>query len=29
MRYSHHFEHHFAPNVPYYRLAWAHGYRGS
>jgi len=24
--YSHHFEHHFAPNVPYYRLAWAHGY---
>jgi fatty acid desaturase len=22
--YSHHFEHHFAPNVPYYRLAWAH-----
>lgn len=24
--YSYHFEHHFAPNVPYYRLAWAHGY---
>jgi fatty acid desaturase len=24
--YSHHFEHHFAPNVPYYRLAWAHRY---
>jgi fatty acid desaturase len=24
--YSHHFEHHFAPNVPYYRLAWAHSY---
>lgn len=22
--YSHHFEHHFAPTVPYYRLAWAH-----
>lgn len=24
--YSHHFEHHFAPTVPYYRLGWAHGY---
>jgi fatty acid desaturase len=24
--YSHHFEHHFAPTVPYYRLAWAHTY---
>ena len=24
--YSHHFEHHLAPNVPYYRLAWAHSY---
>ena len=24
--YSHHFEHHFAPSVPYYRLAWAHAY---
>jgi len=24
--YSHHFEHHFAPNVPYYRLGWAHSY---
>jgi fatty acid desaturase len=27
--YSHHFEHHFAPNVPYYRLAWAHTFIAS
>ena len=24
--YSNHFEHHFAPNIPYYRLHWAHAF---